>query len=161
MQVQLRLCGESGGTPHDKLPVQAWLLLCSPKNMAVTDTQTNAYTSYRPPSKEEVAARTPQVVKCDEAMKSVTLTQTLPNSKQHTTRTYHFDKVQFSMRSDEQNCRQSSDLVASRAFGGKNSNSLLPGDLGPWFAGVPPRHLPGEALQLRRLLHSGGGAGGL
>lgn len=48
----------------------------------------------RPPSKEEVAARTPQVVRCDEAMKAVTLTQSVPGaSKQQTTRTYHFDKV--------------------------------------------------------------------
>ncbi|PRW51062.1 125 kDa kinesin-related -like [Chlorella sorokiniana] len=48
----------------------------------------------RPPSKEELAARTQQVVRCDEAMRAVTLTQQVPGSKAaQQTRTYHFDKV--------------------------------------------------------------------
>ena len=45
----------------------------------------------RPPSKEEIAARTPQVIKCDEAAREVTLSQTI-NGKQFG-RTYHFDQV--------------------------------------------------------------------
>ena len=52
----------------------------------------------RPPSKEELAARTPQVVRCDEAMRAVTLTQQVPGSKAaQQTRTYHFDKVMGEM----------------------------------------------------------------
>ncbi|KAI7844763.1 hypothetical protein COHA_001645 [Chlorella ohadii] len=48
----------------------------------------------RPPSKEELAARTQQVVRCDEAMRAVTLMQQVPGSKAaQQTRTYHFDKV--------------------------------------------------------------------
>lgn len=45
----------------------------------------------RPPSKEEIAARTPQVVKCTEATREVTLYQT-QGGKQFG-RTYHFDRV--------------------------------------------------------------------
>lgn len=53
-----------------------------------------ALPSPRPPSKEELAARTQQVVRCDEAMRAVTLTQQVPGSKAaQQTRTYHFDKV--------------------------------------------------------------------
>jgi kinesin family protein 11 len=48
-------------------------------------------TSPRPPSSIEIAARTPQVIKCDEAVREVTLTQNI-NGKQFG-RTYHFDKV--------------------------------------------------------------------
>ncbi|KAL4437763.1 hypothetical protein ABPG77_005675 [Micractinium sp. CCAP 211/92] len=48
----------------------------------------------RPPSKEELADRRMQVVKCDEAMRAVTLAQSVPGGgKQSVTRTYHFDKV--------------------------------------------------------------------
>ncbi|KAL4443980.1 hypothetical protein ABPG75_011717 [Micractinium tetrahymenae] len=48
----------------------------------------------RPPSKDELAERKMQVVKCDEAMRAVTLTQSVPGGgKQSMTRTYHFDKV--------------------------------------------------------------------
>lgn len=45
----------------------------------------------RPPSEEEVASRTPQVIKCDELTNGVTLTQNM-NGKQYG-RTYHFDQV--------------------------------------------------------------------
>lgn len=44
-----------------------------------------------PPSKEELASRTPQVVKCNEALREVTLSQTV-QGKQFG-RTYHFDKA--------------------------------------------------------------------
>lgn len=48
----------------------------------------------RPPSNAELADRKMQVVKCDEAMRAVTLTQSVPGGgKQSVTRTYHFDKV--------------------------------------------------------------------
>ena len=40
-----------------------------------------------------MAARQAQVVKCDEAMRTVTLVQSVPGSKQTQTRTYHFDKA--------------------------------------------------------------------
>lgn len=46
---------------------------------------------YRPPSQDEVAQRAPQVIKCDEASREVTLLQNV-NGKQFG-RTYHFDKV--------------------------------------------------------------------
>ncbi len=45
----------------------------------------------RPPSKEEIAQRTPQVVKCVEAAREVTLLQN--QGGKSLGRTYHFDKV--------------------------------------------------------------------
>ncbi|KAL4537858.1 hypothetical protein Ndes2526B_g04278 [Nannochloris sp. 'desiccata'] len=60
---------------------------------AAEDAETNVQVILRcrPPSKEEVAARTPQVIKCDEANREVTLNQNI-NGKQFG-RTYHFDKI--------------------------------------------------------------------
>ncbi|KAL6781883.1 hypothetical protein ACKKBF_B09830 [Auxenochlorella protothecoides x Auxenochlorella symbiontica] len=45
----------------------------------------------RPPTKEEVAGRAPQVVKCNEALREITLNQTLGGKQLG--RTYHFDRV--------------------------------------------------------------------
>lgn len=45
----------------------------------------------RPATKDETASRTPQVVKCNEALREITLDQTV-GGKQFG-RTYHFDRV--------------------------------------------------------------------
>ena len=50
----------------------------------------------RPPSKEEIAQRTPQVVKCVEAAREVTLLQN--QGGKSLGRTYHFDKVRIKER---------------------------------------------------------------
>lgn len=61
------------------------------RSIIVTKFTPNLSLFFRPPSKEELAARTPQVIKCDEANREVTLTQH-SNGKQFG-RTYHFDKI--------------------------------------------------------------------
>ena len=73
----------------------------------------------RPPSREEVAARTPQVVKCDEAMRAVTLSQSVPNSKQVNTRTYHFDKVAAAAEGAGLLCRACCCQAATRQRGSR------------------------------------------
>ena len=53
------------------------------------------------------------MVKCDEALRAVTLSQTVPGqTKQHTTRTYHFDKARTRLVQQQQAAQRRHDRAA-------------------------------------------------